>query len=315
MNTLIYWTWAFGFAILNHLSKNNKNSDFFIYWINVEVRKYLQKNKKHPIFFKNISLGNNAIVVDDLNKKLNQIDLLIMAIPSNAVPEQLKKIKKYLKKWVIILNLSKWVDNINLKTVWESVWDILWDFDHKYWALSGWMIALELVEANYMWADLAVDDLEVWEKIKSIFSKENLDIKIVLNNTKAVELYWALKNVIAICIWYYQGIWYDASSVWYFMCRLYDELELLMKKFSAWSLSFSHYSLGWDLIATCFGKSRNREFWKMLWKWKKPTKILKTLEESNKIAEWYYTFKWLYKMTKWDNNFIEINKIWAKIFD
>ena len=315
MKTLIYWTWVFGFAILNHLSKYNKDSDFFIYWRDLNIKNYLKKNKKHPLFFEDTILSDNFFVVDELDKEIGNVDLLIMSIPAEFVVQEIEKIKKHLKKWVMILSLSKWIDNINLKTIWESLKESIWEIDYKYSVLSWWMIASELVWWNYMWADLAVDDLEVWEKIKSMFLKWNLDIKIVLNNTKAVELYWALKNIIAICIWYYQAKWYDASTIWYFLCKLYDELEFLMKKFWTWSLWFSNYSLGWDLIASCFWNSRNREFWKMLWEWKWISEILNILKENNKISEWYYTFKWIYKITKSDHNFIELNKLWAKIFE
>lgn len=315
MKTLIYWTWIFGFTILNHLSKNNENLDFYINGRDFKVRAYLKENKKHPIFFPDIKLPDNAIVIDDLEKILPKIDMLIISIPSEFVVWFLESIKDCLKQWVIILNLSKWINNSSIKTIWDCLNEKLkWNKFH-YSVLSGWMIASELANWNYMWADLAVEDINVWNKISYIFSKENLDIKIVLGNTRAVELYWAFKNIVAICIWYYEAKWYEASTLWYFLCKFCDELNLLMNHFWADDLEFSNYSFWWDLIATCFWASRNRAFWKLLWEWKTTKEVLNIFEKQNKISEWYKTFLWVYKIIKGNNNFIEINKLWYKIFD
>ena len=315
MKTLVFWVWAFWFAILNHISKNNPKKTFYAYDKLDIVLKNVVEKREHPYFFPWVKIWENIEIVNNLEKTLATIDLIIIAMPSQVVVETISWIKNHLNPGVTLLNLSKWLNNWNCKTIWESLSKELDSLNFNYWVLSGGMIATELVNWSYLWADLGIEDEKIWEDIKQIFKNDKLEINIVLGNTKNIELYWSLKNIIAIWVWYYEWKWYKASTLWYYLCKFYDELKSLIKLLW-WSdnLEFSDFSLGWDLIATCFWDSRNRTFWKLLWQWKKIDEILDFLSSKNKIAEWYSTLKWIYKITKDKSNFPLINKIWIKIF-
>lgn len=292
MKTLVIWIWAFWFAVLNHLSKNNKDKEFFWFEKNQEVLKNLQKTRENPYFFSWVKLGENVVFLDNL-EKLWDFDLVIIAIPAQFVWSFVDEIKLNLKPWVTILNLSKWIDNKTLKTTSGILKEKLWNFNYNYAILSGWMIAWELVEGKILWATIWTENIEIWMKLKEIFEWENLKINLDKNYIN-IELFWSIKNIFALYMWYLEWKWFGMSSIWYYFCELYRELPELLKILS-WekNIDFSDFALGGDLIATCFWNSRNRYFWKLVWAWKTSLEAEEILKQEKKHAEWYYTLLWI----------------------
>jgi glycerol-3-phosphate dehydrogenase len=204
-----------------------------------------------------------------------------------------------LKVWVTILNLAKWIDIRNNLTISQLIKKEFRDFEYNYAILSWWMIAEEVVKWKKIWADLACTNSEILEEIKNLFINDYFKINIrkeILN----IELYWSLKNILAIITGYYEWQWEAASTIWYYINEFYNEMKDIIYIYG-WSknLDFSYYSLGWDIIATCFWNSRNRYFWRLLWKWKNVKEVLEILKSEKKHAEWYETFKAVYDKI-WD---------------
>ena len=137
MKTLVIWIWAFWFAVLNHLSKNNKDKEFYWYEKDSFVLENLKTKRENPYFFSWIKLWENVFFLDNL-EKLSEFDLIIVAIPAQFVWSFIDEIKLNLKPWVTILNLSKWIDNKTLKTISDILKEKLWDFSYSYAILSGW---------------------------------------------------------------------------------------------------------------------------------------------------------------------------------
>ncbi len=314
MNILIFWFWAFGSAIWKHLSENNPHKKIFVYEKNEFTLNYLKTMKKHPYFCKWVKFSENIEFCGEVDYVLPIVDLVILTLPAQFVVETMSKLKDKFKYWVTFLNLSKWINNISLKTIGDWLKEWLEWLEYNYAVLSWWMIAQELVDWKIIWADIAIENRVLWEKIKKLFESKNFKICLTHTSIKNVELYWALKNIIAICMWYYSGLWLWASSLGYYMCKLIKEEETLIKMlWWEWNLRFLNYSLGWDLIATCFWDSRNRLLWELVAKWQSVSEVLEFMKKEKKTAEWYHTLKWIYTLTKWNDNFEEINKI-GKIF-
>lgn len=151
------------------------------------------------------------------------------------------------------------------------------------------MIAAELVgdDCNrpLLGADIVYEDEDVGEDLRNLFQSENLDIHLIIGPVKNTELYAALKNIIALILGYYEGQGNGASTLGYYLTRLLKEIELLVSLLASSqsfsknqnqlpslgeglgeSLNFTDYALGGDIIATCFGASRNRMLGNMLGK-------------------------------------------------
>jgi len=310
---LILWLGAFGFAVAKHLGENNPETTIFASEINDEIYNSIVETRKHPYFFDGVTLPENIQLVSNVQNFLLEVDIIISIIPCQFVGWAFSDMKDSLKDWVTILNLSKWIDNQNLQCVSEKLSEELWNYNYTYAYLAGGMIAEELVGRSTLWADIVCEDFDIWSWLQALFLSENLDINLKICNTKNTELYAALKNIIALILGYHEWAWAWASSRWYYISKLLEEMKRLI--IMLWwnnQIDFADYALSGDLIATCFWNSRNRLLWNMLWEWKTIWEALSELKAQNKIAEWYETLKWVYKITQGKAWFEEINNFGKK---
>jgi len=307
MKIITLWLWAFGFAINKLLWENNPNNKFYAYEINKTIFDLINQNREHPFFFPWYKLPENIELIDNYDSIIWEIDLLIIAIPTQFISSSIEWFKDKIKSWITILNLSKWIDISSNNLVSKLFSERLNWLNFNYWVLSWWMISSELVEWKFLWADLWINDFKIWEKIKSLLENNNFRIELrkdILN----IELYWSFKNIMAIMVGYYEWIWYWSSSIWAKLVEYYSEVSKIIGLYW-WNkeLDFSYYSLGWDIIATCFWNSRNRYLWKLLWSWKYIKEALEILKSENKHSEWYETLKVVYAFIK-DKPWFEITK-------
>lgn len=314
LKTLIIWVWAFGFVTAKHLSEKNENDTIYAYEKNDFVLNYLKNFKKHPYFFEWVKLGENIVFVDKVEEMLPSIDLLVLALPCQFVLPFFEGIKSYLKPGVTILNLSKWINNKTLNTIWDDFKNILSWVSYNYTVLSWGMIAEDVVKWNVIWASIWVESETLWIMLKDYFETEKFKISICLWNVKNVELAGALKNIFAIFLGYYEWLWLGSSSLGYFFVVYYEEFKKLFSLlWWDWDIRFEKFAIWWDLIATCFWNSRNRYFWRLIWEWKKTSEVLEILTAEKKTAEWYETLKWVYEIIRDRDDFLITKELGKKI--
>lgn len=334
---LILWLGAFGFAVAKHLGENNPDITIYASEINQDIYSSISETRKHPYFFEWVKLPENIELIPDMNEILPEIEIIISIIPCQFIGDAFSWMKENLKPGVTILNLSKWIDNSSMQTVSEKLKDILMDTSlnsllpgemkpqtYTYAYLAGGMIAQELVDTKQLGADIVTEDAEVWEALKTLFQSDFLDINLKIWNTKNTELYAALKNIVALILGYYEWQWAGASTLGYYLTGLLKEMKWVIEllhtplnspltgEMKSQDIDFTDYALCWDIIATCFGWSRNRLLGNMLGEWKEISQALTELKKQKKIAEWYETLKWVYKLTAWKDWFKEINKFGKK---
>ena len=312
MKILTLWLWSFWFAINKLLGENNPKNNFYFYWRNKELVSSIKKTREHPNFFKWYKLPKNIEIIDNYDDIISDVDLLILAIPAQNIWFVIEQILDKLKPGIKILNLAKWIDIKNNQTIFWLLNNIFLDKSFDYAILSWWMLASDVVKSQNIWADLGVSNLKLWQEINNLLSNKNFDIKIS-KNILNIELYWCLKNIMAIIIWYYEELWEWKSSIWkYFVDYLNECKQIISIYWWNQNLDFCYYSLGWDMIASCFGDSRNRYLWNLLWQGKKIDEALDILNRENKHSEWYETIKAVYEKIKNENGF-EITKKFYKI--
>lgn len=313
MKILTLWLGAFGFAMNKLIWENNPESTFYAYELNKNVVEKIRNNSEHPFFFKWYKLPENIEIVDNYDKIISDVDLLIIAIPAQFVSMSISWFKDKIKPGVTILNLAKWIDIKTNNPISKVLADNLVWKDYNYAVLSGWMIASEVVEGKPLGADLWITNIKIWNKIKTLLENNNFRIKICEDYLN-IELYWSLKNIMAIMVGYYEWQGLEKSTIWFYLVNFYDEMKEIIKIYG-WNpeLDFSYYSLGWDIVATCFWNSRNRYFWKLLWSWKNITEVLEKLKSDNKHAEWYETLKAVYKMIKEKEGFETVKLFYSMI--
>ncbi len=318
---LILWLWAFGFAVAKYLGERHPQQRIFAYERNLEIVASLQKHRKHPYFFsdtENNLLPHNINIVEShaLKDILPAVDILICIIPCEALPWSIADITPFLKAGICIVNLAKGIDSESFETMGEQLSHILWWQEYSYACLAGGMIASELVSGRPLWADIVTQNKEVWIYLADLFASKTLDINLKIWSPKSTELSAALKNIVALILWYYEGQWYGASSLAYYFRKMIQEVEGVIALLGGDTpIDFSDYAFSADLIATCFWESRNRQLGLMLGSWMNISEALEVLAREKKIAEGYKTLKWVYKIVQGKSWFDEIQKMWEKIFD
>ena len=300
MNILTLWVWAFWFAILKTLWENNPRKKFYAYEVNPKIVSQIKKNRTHPFFFPWHTLPNNVELIRVLKKHVKEADVIIIAIPAQYIRDTITNIKDSISPNTTLINLAKWIDNKSLKTISWLIKSIIKDKEYDYWILSGWMIAKEVVEKKQLWADLAITNISIWKKLKEIFESETLKIQLLPENYIVnVELYWSLKNILAILIGYHEWKWESYSTIWYHLTNWYNECKKIVEVF--WwdpNIDFWQFSLWWDIIATCFWNSRNRYLGNLLGSDMQTDDALQLLKNENKHAEWYENIKSVHKLIK-----------------
>lgn len=308
-NILILWLGAFGFAVAKHLGENNPEQLFYASEVNTEIFESIQATRKHPYFFEWTMLPSNIQLIENIREMLPETDIIISVIPCQFVWWAFESMKTFLKAWVTILNLSKWIDNQSLQTISEKLAKVLSWQEYHYSYLAGGMIAQEVIDGKKLGADIVSQEDQSGNILKALFHSQSLDIKLKIWNPKNTELYAALKNIIALILGYYEGQWLGASSLGYYFSKLLSEIRGVISLLDGErEIDFTDYALSGDLIATCFGASRNRLLGNMLGKWQDIEFALAQLREQKKIAEGYETLKWVYKITQNKEWFEEINK-------
>ncbi len=291
MKILTLWVWAFWIATLQHIAKNHPEQEFLAYEKNEYSYNYMIEQRRNPYFFTDMIFEKNIVFVNDLDHILPSIDIIILAIPNQFIRSSIRDIRPFLRPWVSFLNLSKWIDNTTLFTVSDTIASELSDLDYSYSVLSGGMIAKELVDGKMLGAQIGTSDREKGEYIKYLFESPTLHIRLT-ESYKNIELYWALKNIIALYVGYLEGKGYGFSTIGYELCTLLEELPHLISLLGGTQdIEFSEYALWGDIIATCFWDSRNRYFWKLVGSGKTVEESLSLLQEEKKHAEGYETLK------------------------
>ncbi|MGE4444321.1 MAG: NAD(P)H-dependent glycerol-3-phosphate dehydrogenase [Candidatus Altimarinota bacterium] len=308
MKIVIIGVGAFGFAILNHLSKNHPNTEFFAYEKDEFVLQNLKNTRENPYFFSGTKLQNNVTFLDNLDN-ISDFDVIIIAIPAQFVGNFIKNIQNNLKSGVTFLNLSKGINNETLQTPSDILQNELGNFSYHYAILSGGMIAGELVEEKILGAQIGCENIEIAKQLQFYFENKNLKISLS-STTKNIELFGSIKNIFALYMGYLEASGLGMSSVGYYFCELYKELPVLLQDLGGEkSIEFSDFSLGGDLIATCFGNSRNRYFGNLVGNGKNAKEAEEILKQEKKHAEGYYTLLGIQDIILKNEKIVEFRKI------
>lgn len=281
---------SWGTAISKVLLNNNHSVRL---WTRDEKVVKALKNGENPYFLPGISIPKSIIPTLDIEEVIENSELLVLAIPTQAIREVVKKIKPYYKNQIIV-NLAKGLEINTQKRVSEILKDILGE-SIKYVALSGPSHAEEVARDIPTSIVAASYDLGIAKTVQENFS--NVSFRVYTNDDViGVELGGAIKNVIAIAAGIIDGIggWDNSKAA--LITRGLAEIMRYGEKKGAKKETFSGLAGLGDLIVTCTSQhSRNRYVGEMIGRGKKLDEIIGNM---NMVAEGIYTAKALYEEIK-----------------
>lgn len=298
MKIAVYGLGNFGYALTKHLA-DHAPEEFAVFAFdrNEDVVKSFERSGHHPFLHTDQKLNGRTKVVSNSSDLVKDAEVFVLAVPSYAIGEVLEKTKADLKDNVILVNTAKALDNTTGEPMSMVVEKVMGDQPYRYAMLAGGTIASDLFEKQPLGIDIASHDKETQEILKNIFSSDNLAV-YTLDDVLGVELAGAFKNVAAILAGIMYGRGFSYGSETHIISLAAKELEDLAVSMGAQRSTFATNRQCWgnDLVMSCTGKTRNREFGALLGKGISAEEALKIMSVANKTVEGVNTVKVLGKI-------------------
>jgi len=284
----VYGIGNFGYAILKHFdSKDSKSFSLHGYDRNIELMKYLKKNRKHLNLHKSIKISKVVRFEDNVKNLIENCDILILAINSEATRVVLNKIKKYISKKIIIVNTVKALDFKTSKRISQVVAEELDRVEYDYALLAGGTIAKDLFSHEPLGVDVACENKDVLPKLVKLFQASNLTV-YPTTDLVGVEYASAFKNIISILAGIIKGMGFSYGSETHVISRAAYEIEkIVTKDLGGKKKTFRIKSQCWgnDLWMSCTGNTRNREFGILLGKGVSMDNAISKMKKDGKTIE------------------------------
>ncbi len=291
---LIIGTGAWGTALASVLLDNHQYVKMF--GISQNQIEDLKKGFNQE-FFNNIKLKSPPQEVStNLKSLIEDVQFIVICVPSNQMENILKKIKPYYKPNMIIINTCKGLDqktnNNYLKVILNHI------KNSKVASLIGPSFAIDVINKVPTVVNVISSNKPTLLKIKKVF--DNNYFKVVpIKDIEAASYLSALKNSLAIVCGLLNYADISSNYKYAIMAMGIKEINkfLLFKKLNP-QVIFEYCGLG-DILLTCNDeKSRNFQFGKSI-----ITKGLdKAISENKNTIEGFKTIEVIYKLIKKNSN-------------
>ncbi|MCG8501000.1 MAG: NAD(P)H-dependent glycerol-3-phosphate dehydrogenase [Firmicutes bacterium] len=285
---------SWGTALAVMLSKKGYEITLWS-WFEEESKK-LAKAKENLAFLPGVLIPNNVECIWDLEKCIDKAEFIVMAVPSHAVREMSKKIKPFVRKDQIIVNVAKGLEQGSLLRLSAVIGQEI--PQAKAAVLSGPSHAEEVAKDIPTTGVAAAEEREIAEKVQDVFM--NPKYRVYTNpDMVGVELGGALKNVIALCAGVTDGLGFGDNTKAALMTRGIAEIARLGIAVGAKVETFAGLSGIGDLIVTCTSMhSRNRRAGILIGQGKS---LEEALKEVHMVVEGVTTAKAAYHLAAENN--------------
>ena len=273
---------AFGIAIASTIQENN---------INITIWNKFQNeidNVKNT--YPNINFTTN------LEKSINNTDLIIIAIPINFIESTILELKSFYQNQDILI-ASKGIDTTNNKFAYEIIKNNL--NINNIGIISGGSFAIDMINKQLLGLTLATTSPSIITKVKQTLETNYTKIQYI-NDIIGVSICGAIKNVMAIGYGILDGANYKESSKFLYLTEAIYEIEQLISALNGNPRTIMSYAGIDDIMMTCTSsKSRNYTLGKLIGQNKNNEEI--TNYKNNTTIEGLGTSLSIYNLTKQKN--------------
>ncbi|KMY50617.1 NAD(P)H-dependent glycerol-3-phosphate dehydrogenase [Peribacillus loiseleuriae] len=218
-------------------------------------------------YLPNIELPTNIVGYHSLEQAVEDIETIIMAIPTKAIRDVLKDIVPLVKRPMTIVHVSKGIEPDSLLRISEMIEEeVPASKLQAVVVLSGPSHAEEVSLRQPTIVTVSSKNMKAAEKIQDLFMNQNF--RVYTNpDIVGVEIGGALKNIIALAAGITNGLGYGDNAKAALITRGLAEISRLGTAMGANPLTFSGITGIGDLIVTCTSiHSRNWRAGNMLGK-------------------------------------------------
>ncbi|MGE8204342.1 NAD(P)H-dependent glycerol-3-phosphate dehydrogenase [Heyndrickxia sp. NPDC080065] len=239
-----------------------------------EINQYHSNEKYLP----SIHLSESIIGYHSLQEVMENINIIVLAVPTKAIREVLGKIGEFQTSPITVVHVSKGIEPDTLLRISEMIEDecskeILRDVV----VLSGPSHAEEVSLRHPTTVTVSSQNEEAAKWVQDLFMNQNFRVYTNLD-VIGVEIGGALKNIIALAAGISDGLGYGDNAKAALITRGLAEIARLGTKMGANPLTFLGLSGIGDLIVTCTSvHSRNWRAGNMLGKGMNLAEVLKNM--------------------------------------
>ncbi len=230
-----------------------------VLWSRSETRAAeLERSRVNERSVPGVQFPASMSVSASLDESFSESELVIVAVPSVSVRENLKHISYALSAVTSIVCATKGIEIESGKRMSEVIIEELPGFClDNIGVLSGPNLALEIAAGKISSATVAFPSSSVSESVQSILSSDVFRV-YRSEDVKGVELGGALKNIVAIGAGFIDGAGLGANIKAAYVTRGLHEITRLGVAMGAKADTFAGLSGMGDLIVTCYSTlSRN----------------------------------------------------------
>jgi len=287
----------FGYAMIRHLaSKKQPPATIRGFDVNDDVRRALQRDRRHPFHHAQSPLPKRVEIVDDVRTLLDGADMLILAVNSSATREVAASLVEIGWSGALpIVNTAKALDFETGRRLSEIIADALEkaSLEFRYAALAGGTIADELLHAEPLGMTIACEDEPMLKRLRPLFSSDTMWVQTT-TDLVGVEYAAALKNVVSICAGMARGMNLSIGGVTHLISRMAFEIEdFCVRILGADRATFSIGSQCWgsDLWMSCIGPTRNGALGEMLGQGRSLEEAEREMASQHKTVEGVQTLR------------------------
>ena len=224
-----------------------------------EYAEELKRTRENRIYLHGVSIPLEIEIAVDIERSVDQAEIVVASIPSQYLREQLSKLANIDFRNKIFVNTAKGIESSTLSTMSEVVEGSLNTCPREnYVVLSGPSHAEEVSRRMPTAVVAASHHRKSAELVQKLAM--NSYFRVYLSrDVKGVELCGSLKNVIALAAGMSDGAGYGDNTKAALMTRGMVEITRLGEALGAHHKTFSGLAGMGDLIVTCMSRySRNR---------------------------------------------------------
>lgn len=239
MKILIIGAGAYGLALATVLNEKNEVIVYSSLQQEIENLKQTYKNER---LFPGITLDKKIKFIN----KMEDSDIVIIALPTNIVRQELQKLKEYIENKTIIIT-SKGITN--KKFVYEIVKETI--KSENIYVISGPSFAKDVIKKETITLTLAGKNTE---KIKNIFNEKYIKLEET-EDIIGTEICGSIKNTFAIGAGILEGMNVSESTKAAYLTKIINDTKKILKQMNGNPETILKSCGIGDILLTCTSKS------------------------------------------------------------
>ena len=273
-------------AIVKMLCENLETVGW--YMRSIYATEHIKLNKHNPNYLSSAELHPNQLILsNNINKTVENFDILVFAIPSVFLTSELKKLTTSLSNKVIFSAIKGIVPESGL-IVGEHFFK-KYNIPYKnIGVITGPCHAEEVAMERLSYLTIACQDQDQAKKVGECLKSRYIQVKIS-DDIIGTEYAAMLKNIFSIAAGISHGLGYGDNFQSVLMSNSIREMDRFIKKIHQMKRNINNSAYLGDLLVTGYSTfSRNRMFGNMIGK---GYTVKSAMLEMSMVAEGYYATK------------------------